>query len=77
MNVHEWWPLVDAETRGWLIQHNGESLPPHVIADIMAVTGGTTDSDWWAGESADSPQLSDESVDWIETVANDEEPTAG
>ncbi len=68
---------VDAETRGWLIEHNGEPLPPHVIAHIMAVTGGTTDSEWWAGESADGPQLSDEAVDWIEAVANDEEPTAG
>ena len=41
-----------------------------------AVTGGTTDSQWWAGESAEGPRLSDEAVDWIETVANDEEPTA-
>ena len=77
MNILEWWPLVGAETRGWLIEHNGEPLPPHVIADIMAVTGGTTDSGWWAGESADGPQLSDEAVDWIEAVANDEEPTVG
>jgi hypothetical protein len=77
MNIPEWWPLVDAETRNWLIEHNGEPLPPNVIADIRAVTGGTTDSEWWADESADGPQLSDEAVDWIEAVANDEEPTAG
>lgn len=77
LRLREWWPLVDAETRGWLIEHNGEPLPPHVIADIMAVTRGTTDSEWWAGESADGPQLSDEAADWIEAVANDEEPTAG
>jgi hypothetical protein len=77
INILEWWPLVDAETRDWLIEHNGEPLPPNVIADIMVVTGGTTDSEWWAGESADGPQLSDEAVDWIEAVANDEEPTAG
>lgn len=56
--------------------HNGEPLPPNVVADIMAVTDGTTDSEWWAGESADGPRLSDEAVDWIEVVANDEEPTA-
>ncbi|MEV5052321.1 hypothetical protein [Arthrobacter sp. LAR12-1-1.1] len=77
MNIFEWWPLVDAETRGWLIEHNGEPLPPNVIADIMATTDGTTDPGWWAGESADGPQLSVEAVDWIEAVANDEEPTAG
>jgi hypothetical protein len=77
MNILEWWPLVDAETRRWLIEHNGEPLPPHVIADIMGVTGGTTDSEWWTGDSADGPQLADEAVDWIEAVANGEEPTTG
>ena len=75
MNISEWWPLVHAETRDWLFEHNGEPLPQHVIADILAVTGGKTDSDSWAGESEDGPQLSDEAVDWIEAVANDEEPT--
>jgi hypothetical protein len=51
MNIPEWWPLVDAETRDWLIEHNGEPLPQPVSADILAVTGGPTDSQWWAGES--------------------------
>lgn len=74
MKIVEWWPRVQAETRDWLIDHNGEPLPPHVCADILAVTGGTTDPEWWAGESAEGPQLSDEAVDWIEAVANDEEP---
>jgi hypothetical protein len=77
MKMLTWWPLVDAETRSWLIAHNGEPLPQPVIADIMAVTGGVTDSEWWAGGPADGPQLSDEAVDWIEAAANDEEPTAG
>jgi hypothetical protein len=76
-NPNEWWPLLDAETRGWLIEHNGESLPPQILADIMAVTGGTTDTKLWAGKSADGPRLSDEAVDWIEALANDEEPTTG
>ena len=70
MNIFEWWPLVDAETRGWLIEHNGEPLPPHVIAHIMAVTGGTTDSEWWAGESADGPQLPDEAVRVVVQASN-------
>jgi len=42
----------------------------------MAVTGGMTDSEWWAGESADGPQLSEEAADGIEAVTNDEEPSA-
>ena len=77
MNIPEWWPLVDAETRSWLMEHNGEPLPPHVITGIMAVTGGRTDPGWWAGESEDGPQLSDQAVDWIEAAANDEDLTAG
>lgn len=76
MNISEWWPLVDAETRGWLIEHNGEPLAPHVLADIMAATGDTTVSERWAGETTAGPPLSDEAVDWIEAVANHEEPTA-
>ncbi|MDQ0819389.1 hypothetical protein QFZ79_001684 [Arthrobacter sp. V4I6] len=77
MSISEWWPLVQAETRNWLIEHNGEPLPQPVMADILAVAGGTADSAWWVGGSADGPLLSDEAVDWIEAVANDEEPTAG
>ncbi|WP_345053782.1 hypothetical protein [Arthrobacter methylotrophus] len=42
----------------------------------MAVTGGTADAPWWGGEPAEGAQLSDEAVDWIEAVANNEEPTA-
>ncbi|MBT2588386.1 hypothetical protein J7I86_21510 [Arthrobacter sp. ISL-95] len=72
--MQAWWPSLDAETRDWLIEHNGEALPPKVVARIMAATGGTTDSRWWASESTDGPQLSDEAVDWIEGVANDEGP---
>lgn len=36
-----------------------------------------TDSDCWVGGSEGSPLLSDEAVDWIEAVANDEDPTTG
>ncbi|MBT2585649.1 hypothetical protein [Arthrobacter sp. ISL-95] len=75
MDIQVWWPLLDAETRDWLIEHNGEPLPPEVVTRIMAATGGTSDSRWWASGSADGPQLSDEAVDWIEGVANDEGPT--
>ncbi|MDQ0729821.1 hypothetical protein [Arthrobacter sp. B1I2] len=76
MDIQAWWPLLDAETRDWLIEHNGEPLPPKVVAGIMAAAGGTTDSRWWASESADGPELSDDAVDWIEGVTNDEDPTA-
>jgi len=63
MNILEWWPLVDAGTRRRLIEHNGEPVPQRVIADIKGVTGGTSNSEWWTGDSADGPQLSDGAVD--------------
>jgi hypothetical protein len=72
--MHQWWPLVSAEIRIWLIAHNGEPLTLPVATEIMSVTGGATEPGWWAGESADGPQLTDAAVDWIETIANGEDP---
>ncbi|MFF1881867.1 hypothetical protein ACFVVC_10415 [Pseudarthrobacter sp. NPDC058196] len=77
MKMTTWWPLVGTETRAWLIEPNGEPLPPPVLTDIMAVTGGSTDPKWWEKESAEGPRLTDWAVDWIEAVANGEDPTAG
>ncbi|NUS34924.1 MAG: hypothetical protein HOQ04_00395 [Pseudarthrobacter sp.] len=74
MKIQEWWPLVTAETRNWLIAHNGEPLTQAVSAEILSATRGATESGWWAGESADGPQLTDAAVDWIETIANGEDP---
>jgi hypothetical protein len=74
VKMNEWWPLVSAETRHWLVEHNGEPLTPQITSDIMSVTSGATGPEWWAGESADGPQLTDAAVDWIEAVANGEDP---
>jgi len=75
MDIRVWWPMLDAETREWLMEHNGEPLPPNV-ADVVTAAGGTTDSRNRANESSSSLQLSDEAVDWIESVANGEDPSA-
>ncbi|MFE4543431.1 hypothetical protein [Arthrobacter sp. NPDC056727] len=72
--MSDWWPQVSAETRDWLMAHNGEPLAPPVASDILSVTGGATGPGWWAGESAAGPRLTDEAVDWIEAVANGENP---
>jgi hypothetical protein len=72
--MSEWWSLVSAKTRHWLAGHNGEPLTSPVIADIMTVTNGATMPQWWAGESADGPHLTDAAVDWVEAVANGEDP---
>jgi pimeloyl-ACP methyl ester carboxylesterase len=51
------------------------ALTPPVSADILSATRGATETGWWAGESADGPQLTDAATDWIETIANSEDPT--
>ncbi|MDQ0732433.1 hypothetical protein [Arthrobacter sp. B1I2] len=74
MKIQEWRPLVTDETRNWLIAHNGEPLNPQVSADILVATRGATEPEWWAGDSADGHQLTDAATDWIETIANGEDP---
>ena len=73
MEIDEWWPNLDAQTREWLIAHNGEAVPTEVISKIQAAGGEVTTSARWMGESdADGFHLSDDAVDWIEATANDE-----
>ena len=56
------------------MEHNGEPLPDDLIAEIRCVTGGEQNPQWWTGSSAEGEtQLTDEVVDWIETVANDDQ----
>jgi hypothetical protein len=56
------------------MEHNGEPLPDDLIAEILSVTGGEQNAQWWNGPSVEGEtQLTDEAVDWIETVANDDE----
>lgn len=69
--IAQWWPQLDATTRGWLIDHNGEELPAEVLAAMIAVAGGT-DPSWFASTPEGAPILTDDAVDWIEEVANDE-----
>jgi hypothetical protein len=62
MEITQWWPNVTEATRAWLLANNGSPLPSEVGADIVSA-GGPSGS-----------QLSDDDVDWIEAVANDETP---
>ena len=67
------WPHLSSSSRSWLMEHNGEPVPEDLIAEILRITGGEQNVQWWAGPSAEGEtQLTDEAVDWIETVANDE-----
>jgi hypothetical protein len=72
MNIELWWPNLTPSTRAWLMENNGDAVPPKVVAE-MPRAGGSVILD---SESEESDYyLSDEDVDWIETLANDEEPT--
>jgi hypothetical protein len=56
------------------MEHNGEPLPDDLIAEILSVTGGEHNARWWTGPSVEGEtQLTDEVVDWIEAVANDDQ----
>jgi hypothetical protein len=67
-------PHLSPSSRFWLIEHNGEPLPDDLIAEILSVTGGEQSAQSWTGPSVEGEtQLTDEAVDWIENVANDDE----
>ncbi|NJC23979.1 hypothetical protein BJ994_003055 [Arthrobacter pigmenti] len=69
MNITGWWPRLDQATRDWLIAHNGEAVPASVLEKISAV-GAAPDGT----QEDDGFYFADHVVDWIEAVANDEEP---
>lgn len=72
MDIELWWPKLMPSTREWLMQNNGDAVPREVVAEIIRA-GGEVESD----SETDQPgtYLSDDDVDWIETVANEEEPS--
>lgn len=73
-DIAQWWGSLTHGARDWLVEHNGEPLEPAVRAEIMEITRGRTDAGWWRGDSGEGEtELTDNAVDWIETVANDED----
>lgn len=75
MDIADLWNALGLQTREWLIEHNGEPLNPQVLDEVLAANNGATDPSWWAGESTQgSSQLTDDAIDWIESVANSEVP---
>lgn len=74
MDVPQILPHLSTSSRSWLMEHNGEPLTDDLVAEILSVTGGEQSAQWWNGPSVEGEtQLTDEAVDWIETVANDDE----
>lgn len=73
MDISHWSPKVSPQTRDWLMEHNGEPLPDHVVNDVLEANEGRTDASWWSGPSPDGEsQLTDDAIDWIEAAANGE-----
>jgi hypothetical protein len=73
MDFPQIWPHLSRASRSWLIEHNGEPLPDLLVAEVLSVAGGGPNAQWWRGPYVEGQtQLTDEAVDWIETVANDE-----
>jgi hypothetical protein len=75
MSLETWWPLLQPETRDWLIANNGDALSNAVLDDIARVGGPVPTDAWWVGENGPNGfHLSDAGVDWVEAVANEEVP---
>lgn len=74
-SLEEWWPRLSQATRDWLIANNGDAVPASVTEEITRAGGLVTSDSWWVGQSGPTGfYLSDEAVDWIEAVANGEQP---
>jgi hypothetical protein len=76
MNLEGWWPKVAPSTREWLIQNNGDVVPPKILAEIAEAGGSVNPADWWVGQIGPTGFfISEEAIDWIEEMANDESPS--
>jgi hypothetical protein len=77
VSIAEWWPKLRPETRSWLTANNGDAVPASLVDEIAAAGGPASDDLWWVrDENPDGPVMPDSSVDWIEELANGEEPHA-
>ena len=75
MDIPTLWPALATQTRGWLVEHNGEPLMPAILDALIGANGGSLDAAWLAEDDGDGPVLIDDAVDWIEAVANGESPS--
>ena len=75
MDIEHWWPKLEPSTRQWLVAHNGEAVPATIVEEMRRAGAALS----VVAESVDGNDdsgffLSDETVDWIEAVANEERP---
>lgn len=65
------WRRLTDPTRSWLIEHNGEPLPPAIQDEVERALAGT-DAASWVVRTSRGLALTDEAIDWIEEAANGE-----
>ena len=71
MDISGWWPKLSDASQQWLIDHNGEAVPPEIVGQITSVGGIITTDAWWVGQGGPTGlYLSDRAIDWVEEVAN-------
>ncbi|MEC5148870.1 hypothetical protein [Cryobacterium sp. GrIS_2_6] len=79
MNIEQWWTKLSPETQEWLTANNGDSIsiPPNLVTEIRAAGGAVIADPWWIYHIGPTGfSLSDAATDWIEAVANGEDPDA-
>lgn len=37
--IELWWPRLDIPAKQWLLAHDAEPLPPHIVAEISTLCG--------------------------------------
>ena len=66
MSLEIWWPLLQPDTREWLIANNGDAVSRPVLDDITRVGGPASTDAWWVGENGPNGfYLSDAGIDWM------------
>ncbi len=63
MSIDVWWPKIRRGSRQWLAENNGDAVRDDILEEIIR-----------AGGQVNGAYLPDEAVDWVEAVANGENP---
>lgn len=67
------WPQLSRNTRAWLIDHNGETVPAEIVSEIERLAGPLASQPVWGEPLSDGGfALADEVTDWVEQTANEE-----
>lgn len=75
MGIEQWWTNLQPSTRKWLIENNGDAVPPALVAEIADAGGPASDHSRWADQGESTwMYFPDDAIDWVEATANDEEP---